>query len=422
METQQLKNFGVHFYLKIAKEDSNGLSPIQARITVNGVRTELSISRKCKQDEWCSKKALPSGKSAHIADLNRYLTKVTADINEVYEQLRREKVLITSQLIKSRYLGGELQEPTLRTLIDKHYTAREKDLSEGTLKNYRVTNRYLKAFIRADAGTDDIFLSQVTIGFITRFELWLKEQTDDSGQQALQQNSVMKQLERLRRILKMAIKLEWVKSNPFEAYELSYKKSKPKYLHDWELSQLENTPIEDCKLDRARDLFIFSCYTGLAWTDARNLNAADIMPGIDGCYWLIDSRDKTDTAFRVPLLPKALEILEKYKNHPACRVTGKLLPMYSNQKMNEYLKVAAQLCAVNKKLTYHMARHTFGTTVTLSNGVPIETVSKMLGHEKLSTTQMYAFVIDQKISDDMAGLHKKYQRTKSPVALHPELV
>jgi site-specific recombinase XerD len=157
-----------------------------------------------------------------------------------------------------------------------------------------------------------------------------------------------------------------------------------------------------------RDIFLFSCYTGLAYADVKKLKRSEIIIGVDGEQWLVSRRQKTDISARIPLLPAALTIISKYKDHPHCQEKDLVLPVLSNQKMNAYLKEIADACGIHKTLTYHIARHTFATTVTLTNGVPIETVSKMLGHRNLRTTQHYAKILDKKIGEDMKGLKSKF--------------
>jgi len=164
------------------------------------------------------------------------------------------------------------------------------------------------------------------------------------------------------------------------------------------------------RLNQVKDIFIFSCFTGLAYSDVKKMNYKNIVTGIDGKKWLFINRTKTDTASSVPLLPVALVILDKYKEHPLCRSQKKLLPVLSNQKMNSYLKEIADVCKIEKGLTFHTARHTFATTVTLNNDVPIESVSKMLGHKNICTTQHYAKVSDRKIGRDMKFLYTKFKR------------
>jgi site-specific recombinase XerD len=174
-----------------------------------------------------------------------------------------------------------------------------------------------------------------------------------------------------------------------------------------ELHDVESKEIDIERLAEVRDIFLFCCYTGLAFIDVFQLTVNDITLGIDGKKWIYTNRQKTGNQSNVPLLPQALRILEKYNDHPVREITGKLFPVKSNQKMNAYLKEIGTICNLQKKLTMHLARHTFATTVTLSNGVPIETVSKMLGHNKLATTQIYAKVLEHKVSQDMNVLFEK---------------
>jgi site-specific recombinase XerD len=176
-----------------------------------------------------------------------------------------------------------------------------------------------------------------------------------------------------------------------------------------ELDRIKNKVFPADRLNFVRDIFLFSCYTGLAYADAKKLKRSEIAPGVDGSLWIFTNRQKTDTSSRIPLLPSALAIIEKYKNNRTCRDFGFALPDLTNQKMNAYLKEIADCCGITKNLTFNIARHTFATTITLSNGVPIESVSKMLGHRNLKTTQHYAKVLDKKVRDDMRILQGKFK-------------
>ncbi len=222
----------------------------------------------------------------------------------------------------------------------------------------------------------------------------------------------MKHLERFKKMINLAIKLEWLPTNPFQRFQLKFDKYDRQYLNDRELKLIEETYFNSDKLEKVKDVFIFACYTGLSYIDIKELRSNQIIKGIDGNDWIYTKRAKTDEIVKIPLLPKAQEIIKKYKNKPEVIVTGLLLPVYSNQKINSYLKDIVKMCGIKKHVTFHVARHTFATTVTLSNGVPIETVSKLLGHSKLSTTQIYARVIETKISEDMQNLMLRIEKKK----------
>ncbi len=221
----------------------------------------------------------------------------------------------------------------------------------------------------------------------------------------------MKHLERLRKMAKFAVRLEWIDRDPFENFQLRFTKVERGFLTKEELLKIENKQFSISRLQWIRDLFIFSCYTGLAYTDVMQLTPSNVIIGIDGKYWIKTIRQKTEVQVNVPLLPKAIEIIKKYKDDPKSNVKGSLFPVISNQKLNSYLKEIGDVCGIEKNMTFHLARHTFATTVTLSNGVPMETVSRMLGHTKITTTQIYAKVLEKKIGEDMDLLQIKLKNT-----------
>jgi site-specific recombinase XerD len=253
----------------------------------------------------------------------------------------------------------------------------------------------------------DIGLKEINFKFVTGFEYYLKSFKPLDHQKPLGNNGVMKHMERFRKMINVALKNEWMEKDPFKAYKPKFTKYERGFLTEEELQTIEQKEFNIERLQFVKDLFIFSCYTGLTYTDTINLTPANLIRGIDGDYWLITSRQKTGTSVKIPLLPKALKIIDNYRSNPKSIADGSLFPKISNQRLNGYLKEMADLCSINKNLTFHLARHTFATTVTLSNGVPIESVSKMLGHTKITTTQVYAKVIERKLSDDMKSLKLK---------------
>ena len=219
----------------------------------------------------------------------------------------------------------------------------------------------------------------------------------------------MKHIERLKKIARLGAMMEWMPKHPFERFQLRFQRTEREFLTTKELTELENFSFSKDRLNRVKDVFIFSCYTGLAYIDLVNLTASNLCIGMDGEYWIKTSRQKTDVPVNVPLLPQAMRIIEKYKDDPIVSSKNALVPLFTNQKINDYLKEIARECKIEKYMNFHMARHTFATTVTLTNGVPIETVSKMLGHTKLSTTQVYVHILQKKISDDMSLLRQKFK-------------
>lgn len=401
--------FGVIFYLRKYKATQDGKTPIYARITVNGSRIDLSVKRNIESGNWNANKGMAKGSREEIVRLNNFLEQFRSGIVESYQILLLQKKLITAELVKNKFIGEDQADFTLCKLMDYHNNEQTQVLEPGTMKNYYTTQKYIKEFIKYRFKTSDKYLSELTYKFITDFEYYLRNRKPEKGQKALQTNGVMKHLERFCKMVNLAVRLEWIERNPFHAYQLKFEKVERDYLTKEELARIEDKEFHIVRLQVVKDLFIFSCYTGLAYIDVYNLTPANLIEKSGNKIWIMTNRQKTNEPVRVPLLPKALAIVEKYKGHPQALADGKVLPTLSNQKLNSYLKEIADMCDITKPLTFHIARHTFATTVTLTNGVPIETVSKLLGHTKLSTTQIYAKVIEGKISDDMAVLSAKLQ-------------
>lgn len=213
----------------------------------------------------------------------------------------------------------------------------------------------------------------------------------------------------MKKIIRIAFANDWISKDPFYNRKIGIKPVNREYLSEEDIQNIVKKELHTPRLDQVKDIFIFSCFTGLAYTDVKKLSKSDIVIGIDGEYWIKIKRTKTDTRSNIPILPTAEAIIEKYSKHVDVINSDKVLPVLSNQKMNAYLKEIADLCGISKNLTFHLARHTFATTVTLTNGVPIESVSKMLGHKSLRTTQHYAKILDRRVSDDMKVLKNKFQ-------------
>jgi integrase len=298
-------------------------------------------------------------------------------------------------------------------LFDYHNDEMKETLRWGTLKNYFTTQKYFKRYLIKKLFVRDIPLSQLKYGFLTGFEKYMKESNSINPDKPCNHNTIMKHIERLKKVIHLAVQNEWLEKDPFSQFKPSFIKKDIAYLTEHELERVENKHFTIPRLDNVRDLFVFSCYTGLSYSDVYALSKDNIQFGIDGEKWIITHRIKNSQQVRVPLLPKAEFIIQKYEDSSRNEITGKLLPVFTNQKMNSYLKEIADLCGIDKHLTFHVARHTFATTVTLSNGVPIETVSKLLGHRSVSTTQVYARVIDSKLSQDMKRLREVLPKKKS---------
>ncbi|TVZ27872.1 site-specific recombinase XerD [Gillisia sp. Hel_I_86] len=393
--------FGIVFIPKSSKA-KNGKAPLYARITLNGERIELSLQRRITLNLWDERKSRLRGSSSESIQVNGSLDRIYNKIYESFRQLQNENKLLNVSAIKERYLGADDSFKKLSELLNYHTENMKSILKYGTMKNYYTTEQYLYKFLIKQFKSEDIYLKQINYQFITDFEHFLRTYKPKRTRKAPTNNGVMKHLERLKKLINLAQKLEWVEKDPFAKFTLKFKTSERAFLNEAELKSIENQPFNKLNHQQTRDVFIFSCYTGLSWIDAKNLKPEHIVIGIDGREWIFTAREKTAKPVKIPILPKAMEIIKKYVIHAEC--SGCLLPVYSNQKTNEYLKEIAKSVKLKKKLTFHVARHTFATTVTLSKGIPIESVSKLLGHSKLSTTQIYARVLESKLSEDMSKL------------------
>lgn len=371
--------FGVHFILRMNKE-KNGSAPVYVRITVNGARVEMSLKKKVNVLDWNSSRGIAKPKNTDLKILNGFLEQVRGILSSHYQDMVMSKKLITPEAIKNLYLGKGEQENTLQSLMEYHNLHMKEVLAYGTIKNYYTTVKYLKEFLLAQFKKSDIYLSELDYQFITQFEYFLRTYEPTDHHRKMANNGVMKHLERFRKMVRLGVKMEWMDKNPFELYKLKMQKAERDFLTSDELSKIEKKNFSVQRIQYAKDLFVFSCYTGIAYIDVMQLTPDNIFIGTDGNQWIKTVREKTDTSVNVPILPKAAAIIEKYKNNARTIYQGRMFPLISNQKLNSYLKEVADLCGIKKHLTFHLARHTFATSVTLSNGVPIETVSKMLGH------------------------------------------
>lgn len=411
---------GVIFFTRKKRSNPEWLD-IYVRITVNKQRAELSIKRDIAVCNWDIFRCRAKETSENLILLNAYLDDVHAEVLNAHKQLHSERKLITAKAIKLRYLGEDEDRMTLMKAVEYHNKNVNNALRPGTLKNYFSTEKYLREFLSESLKTDDIYLIQLNYRFIVNFENFIRTYQPKKERRTCTNNGVMKHLSRLMKITNMAIRMEWLEKDPFKNYKLRFVKNERDYLTERELDLLENTSFIPNGLERVKDIFLFSCYTGLSYIDIKNLQLVQLLIGIDSNQWIYAKRTKTNEPLKIPLLPRACGIIEKYKEEQ--ELTGKLLPVYSNQKTNKNLKEIAKACGIHKNITFHVARHTFATTVTLSNGVPIETVSKLLGHTKLTTTQIYARVLQKKVGEDMQNLMdlfeaKKKQRCEAPKSYH----
>jgi site-specific recombinase XerD len=398
------QTFSILIWANSSKATNDGL-PLFARVTIDGKRVEISLKRKVDPVTWDAKASCVDSKSVEAKATNNYITQIKSELLKIYNQMQMFDEFITAEAIKSRFTGEKEEKRTILHVFDYHNEQLEKvigiDVVRATLVKFHTIRTKLANFIKFQYKKPDYYLEELNHQFVSNFEFYLKTQ------EKIQHNTTMKYIQGLKKIVHIATRNQWLLQNPFEDFHCTFRKVERDVLTPEEINVLETKNFKIPRLQVVSDLFVFSCYTGLAYIDVMKLTKLNLSIGIDGEYWLFTERKKTGEKVKIPLLPQAFAILEKYKNHSGCINGGGLLPKLSNQKLNSYLKEIGDACEFNKNLTFHLARHTFATTITLTNGVPIETVSKLLGHSSIKTTQIYAKVIERKLSDDMSALKSK---------------
>ena len=394
----------VLFYAKKSKTKSNFRVPIYLRITVNGKRAEFSTGKDVEISKWSSAQNRLKGNSEEARAINKYLDILKSNVLVLENKLALSRESFDAIDIKNLLTGANTTERYLIPIFEEHNSKIEKLLGKeyapATLKNFKTCLAHLKEFLWKFHKKSDIDIQKLEPSFLNDFDFFLRTKPN------INNNSAVKHTKNLSKILKLCYQNNWIEKDLVIFYKGKFQEVNVNFLTEEEIRTIKNKDFIGKGLNLVRDIFIFSCYTGLAYVDIFNLTNEQITIGIDGNLWIITNRQKTGINSNIPLLPIAEEIIKKYENHPLVSNSGKLLPVYSNQKVNEYLKTIADNCNINKKLTFHCARHTFATTVTLSNNVSMESVSKMLGHKSIKTTQHYAKILDKKVSEDMNNLKK----------------
>lgn len=392
------------FRLRNDAAKKEGKSPIYLRITIAGKRMEWATQQYVEGAKWSREAEKVKGTSEEAKILNQYLLVLKNKVLSYQQELMLTGMPVTIENFRNKWLGIIEKDKTILAVFQEHNDKMRQlvgaEFAEGTMERYQTSFEHTRRFLKDKYGIEDMELKHLDYKFITEYEFWLKTVRKCAH------NTAMKYLSNFRKIVFICVKNGWLNKDPFYGYKMMKKEVKRDFLTEVELEVMRKKEFSVIRLERVRDIFLFACFTGLAYADVKKLTKSEIREGLDGRKWIFTHRKKTDTLSRIPLLSTSLEILKKYADHPECLNSNRLLPILTNQKMNSYLKELADLCGIEKDLTFHIARHTFATTVTLNNGVPIETVAHMLGHNSLKTTQHYAKLLDSKISGDMIQLEK----------------
>jgi integrase len=389
------------FSVRQSKVNRNNQLPIYMRVTIGGARFEIATGKSVSPEKWAASSGRIKGASIEAKEVNALLDSLVGKAHGIQRQIIQEDLLMSIETFKRKWQGQDQNIIGLLSVFEEHNEKVKQlidlEYANATYKRYKTTLGHTRDFINWKFKTNDIDVRSLNFKFISDFEFYLK------GIKKVGHNATMKYLANVKKIVLICVKTDILPKDPFFAFKMAKHEVDRIALTEQELRSVANKVFTIPRLEQVRDIFLFCCYTGLAYADVAKLRRSELGEGRKGEMWVNIKRQKTDTASRIPLLPPALKLLKKYESHASIS-NGHLLPVLSNQKMNAYLKEIGDVCGIVKPITFHLARHTFATTVTLSNGVPIETVSKMLGHRSLKTTQLYAKILDKKVSDDMQRL------------------
>ena len=388
----------VYFSLRESKQNKKGLSPIEVSITTNGKRIYFSTGKHVPATDWNKEKQAVKGKSEEAQLINGYLIQLRNKIYQKEIELLQKGYLITAELLKEAITDKveALNEKTLLDVLNEHNTERKamvgKTVAPATYWVFEYTGRLFKEFIQKKYERKDLYLREINLGFIQGFHAYLL------GEKKMGQNSCTKHLKFLKKLLNLAVANSYISYNPVNAYKVEREPVEVDFLDEEELRKIINFDTPLPRLERAKDMFLFWCFTGLSYIDIKTLTPEHFEKDNTGRIWIKKRRVKTGVLSRIPLLPIAKLILDKYKGGE------KLLPIQDPADINKYLKDIAILCGINKRICFHTSRHTFASTITLANNISLEVVSKMLGHTNTRMTAHYAKLIDKCIGEQMDKL------------------
>jgi site-specific recombinase XerD len=387
----------------------NQEAPIYMRITVDGEPVEISIKRSIPLERWDEFKRCAKTGTPYAKELNYHLEQIRHKVYDYHHDLIDKNKAISANALKNAYLHSDEEES--RTLL-KVYADHNADLksrinkgfSKCTFIKHESSRNNLERFIKATyKKKNDFLLKDIDNEFILKYEVFLRTKRNCNN------NSTVKYIRNFGKIIKLALDNDWIKDNPMRKIKLKIEEVNKEFLSNQELQTITDKTLAIPRISQVRDIFVFCCYTGLAYVDVKSLTKTDIIAAPDNTLWIKKQRHKSKIWAHIPILPPAMQILDRYRTNPNCLSKGVLFPVLSNQKMNAYLKEVADLCGIDKKLTTHCARHTFATTVTLANNISMASVSKMLGHTNLSMTMKYAKIQDATIGQEMNQLAEKLQ-------------
>ena len=402
--------FKVLFYLKRNNPKPDGTVPVMGRITVDGTISQFSCKMTIPPDLWDTKTGRLTGKSTLAVKTNLALDKIRVDINRHYQEVMQADGFVTADKLKNAYLGLDVKQDTFLVLFANHNQEFSRKVgysrSQSSYSNYCTIYKHMENYIRHEYKRDDVYLKELNLAFFNGFEHYLRTERECCT------NTIWNYMIGVKHIVAIARNSGQITINPFAGYLIKPEQTDRGFLNKEELNSIVNAEMKNAQYELVRDLFVFSVFTGLSYSDVKNLTKDHLKTSFDGHLWIITRRQKTNTDSSIRLLEVPKRIIEKYKGY--CR-DNRLFPVPGNGTCNNILKKIGKQCGIKTRLTYHLARHTFSTTLTLSQGVPIETVSKMLGHTNIKTTQIYAKITNEKISQDMEILSHKLESLEKQI-------
>ena len=391
-------SFAILFFIRDSRIRKDGTTSIEVVLTVNGERCAFSTGKKVKSCNWDKNKQQVKGKDEEAQSLNNYLKAIKAKLYQKEAELLERGFIITADLLRDAYFDKveSIKERSLFEVFEEHNQEQEKLIGNGVSKATHwvsvYTIRLLREFVQQKYKREDLYLRELNLNFIQSFHSFLRI---DKG---MAQNSSTKHLKLLKKIINLSVANSYMAFNPFSTYKVEREPVDIDFLDEEELRKIINFDTPLPRLERAKDMFLFGCFTGLSYIDIKTLTPEHFEKDSAGRIWIKKRRVKTGVLSRIPLLPIAKLILDKYKGGE------KLLPIQDPADINKYLKDIAILCGINKRICFHTSRHTFASTVTLANNISLEVVSKMLGHTNTRMTAHYAKLIDKCIGEQMDKL------------------
>lgn len=413
-----MDKINTYIYFIQSKANSKGKAPIRIRLTINNKSVNLSTGIYIKEDFWDRKKARVKTKHPKASYLNKQIREFEEQIFKIWEDLKYQGESISVQRVKDLLRNKSKIKMGLIQLIDFHldYIKQRlhKQYSLSTLKQFGTLKNKIEKFLSIKYACTDFDIEKLNYEFITRFEAYLTSADKNSI------NTTSKYVTRLRTVINVALKNQWLKVDPFAKYKGKNEPSNRKFLTSEELFRIENLDLsESPRLEMVRDIFMFMCYTGLSYCDMESLKEDNVLIGISGKQFLTIERGKTKQRCTIPLFEKSKLLITKYQANPICLNKNRLFPMISNQKTNFYLKEIGAKTEVSKPLTCHIARHSFAT-ISLENHVPIETLSKVLGHSSIRTTQIYGKITNTKIEFDYQDMANMFGKSSTNEIIYPQ--